>query len=111
MRKPASPPKELYVAEWRALRGLTQQQLADRLDTSKGWVSNVETGARGYTPAALRRIAAALDIQVAQLFNPPPTNDPVDNVALIWERIPEADKPRALRVLKEFARDDDDSAA
>lgn len=60
-----------YVREWREHRGLTQEQLADRLATSKGQISRWESGKRDMTSKVLSALAYALNIEVADLYRDP----------------------------------------
>ena len=55
-------PLRLYLAEWRDAKGLTQQQLADRLATSDVTVSRWETGKRQPNLNAQAAYAEALGI-------------------------------------------------
>ncbi len=52
---------------FREYRGLTQAELARQVGLSPMYVSQIETGRRGGSTKALRRIAAALDIDLADL--------------------------------------------
>ncbi len=74
MRKP----DRLYLAEWREAKGsLTQQQLADRIGTTKGTISRWENGERDPPLSALYALAEALGIDAGDLFYDParPTPD------------------------------------
>jgi transcriptional regulator with XRE-family HTH domain len=70
---PASPPdaRRALGAAVRARRdelGLTQEALALRSGLHQRWISNVETGKRNPSYESLRRLAAALDIETAELI-------------------------------------------
>ena len=60
-----------FLREWRKHRGLTQQQLADRLETNKGNVANWENGKRGLTADVQFALAEALGTQPEDLFRDP----------------------------------------
>lgn len=64
-------PVRLFLAEWRESRNLTQQQLADRLDTSDVTVSRWETGKRRPDDDAKSAIAWVLGIEVVDLYRHP----------------------------------------
>jgi transcriptional regulator with XRE-family HTH domain len=64
-------PFRLFVPEWRKDKGLTQQQLADRLGTSDVTVSRWETGDRKPDQDAQQAIAEALGIEWQDLFRSP----------------------------------------
>jgi transcriptional regulator with XRE-family HTH domain len=61
----------LYIAEWRESRGLTQQQLADRLETSDVTISRWETNKRRPNLDAQEAIAEALGIEAVDLRRHP----------------------------------------
>ncbi len=52
-------------------RGLSQQQLADRLDTSKGQISRWESGGRAMSGDVIAALADALSIDPGDLFRDP----------------------------------------
>jgi len=64
-------PRRLFVKEWRKKRGLTQEQVAGRLDTDKGVISKLENGGQRLTAEWIFGIAEALDIDPEQLFHHP----------------------------------------
>lgn len=72
----ARPP--LFLREWRENRGLTQQQLADRLDTTAATVSRIESGKRDYTGDFLWACAYALNCHASDLLSRPPTQPSLD---------------------------------
>jgi transcriptional regulator with XRE-family HTH domain len=51
----------------RLRRGLTQQRLAERAGLDQRQLSKIETGSRGCNPAAARRLAGELGVDVAEL--------------------------------------------
>ncbi len=51
------------MTTWRKLRGLTQAQLAERADVSRGVVRRIETGDGGVSVENLLRVLRALGIQ------------------------------------------------
>lgn len=95
---------ELFIREWRKDLGITQQELADRLNASKGWLSNIETGARDATLDSLRRIATAMGLELRQLFEPPGGKDhpSSDNVTGLWRAIPEGKRPQVREIMETF---------
>jgi len=54
----------------RRLRRLTLKTVADRADLSESFLSQVERGRANASVASLKRIAAALGVNVADLFEP-----------------------------------------
>ena len=55
------------IKVFRDYRGMTQAELARQVGLSPMYISQIETGRRGGSTKALRRIAAALDIDLADL--------------------------------------------
>lgn len=71
-----------YLAAWRDLRGLSQQALADEMDTSKGQVSDLENGAvnkKGqptrYNRDWLEKACAALGVAAGDLLDTNPARE------------------------------------
>ncbi len=56
------------IKVFREYRGMTQAELARQVGLSPMYISQIETGRRGGSTKALRRIAAALDIDLADLM-------------------------------------------
>ena len=88
----------IYVREWRDALGLTQEQLAGRIEKSTSTVSQLESGKQGYSPEMLAALAHAFDCDAADLFRDPDAPD-----YKLWRIIaalaPE-DRVRALRVIE-----------
>jgi transcriptional regulator with XRE-family HTH domain len=58
------------VAERRRNAGLTQEQLAERLDVSIKYLQRLEAGDENLTIRSLVRISNVLDVAPSQLFTP-----------------------------------------
>lgn len=58
------------VKAWRKRLGLSQEELAERADLHRTYVSDVERGARNLSLESITRVAHALRIAVADLFPP-----------------------------------------
>lgn len=52
----------------RRLKGLSQEELAERADTDFGYVSQIECGRANITMDKLQIIADALDVDAMELF-------------------------------------------
>ena len=52
----------------RKMRGLTQQQLADKLAIDQGFISRLERGEKGVTIDLLNRLAKLLDVPLSYLL-------------------------------------------
>ena len=93
-------PRRYYFREWRKFRGLTQDQLAERVGMSTSSISQLEAGRQGFTDSTLTLIAEALQCQPGDLL----MRNPLDTQApwSIWENIPEDQRSHAIAVLKTF---------
>ena len=58
------------VRELRAQRGLSQERLAEVSGLHRTYVSSLERGQRNVSLENIHRLAAALDVHVADLFPP-----------------------------------------
>jgi DNA-binding XRE family transcriptional regulator len=56
-----------FFKQWRAHRGLSQEHLAERLDTSVASVSRIETGRQPYTQDYLEALASVLQTDPVSL--------------------------------------------
>lgn len=64
------------VAELRAERGLTQEQLAEHLEVSTRWIQSIEAGDENLGLGTLAKLATALKTQAIAFFEPPATKKP-----------------------------------
>ncbi|KRB22699.1 helix-turn-helix domain-containing protein [Mesorhizobium sp. Root172] len=64
-------PRRNFLAKWRAKRKLTQEQLAERVGTYKGQISNWESNKRNMGFDVQSALAEALDIEPFDLFRDP----------------------------------------
>jgi transcriptional regulator with XRE-family HTH domain len=90
-----------YIREWRKHRGLTLQQLCDRLESKPGeplisfsQLARIERGVQGYRQEQLEAIAQALDITTGQLLshNPSMSGDVIDLTAMLDKADPDKRK-------------------
>lgn len=58
------------IKEYRTTRGWTQEQLAQMVGTSKGYVSQMESGKREPSAETLRSLAAAFGVGASQMIEP-----------------------------------------
>ena len=59
--------REHPVRVWREHRGLQQQQLAEQIGVTKGYLSQVENGKKEGTVSLYRGLARALDVSLDEL--------------------------------------------
>ena len=59
------------IKKYRAIAGITQQELADRIDLTMHYISQIESGTKDkyFTLIVIGRVADALNIDIRQLFD------------------------------------------
>lgn len=59
------------IKKYREIKGLTQQQLADKAGISMNYIAKIESKKmqRGFTIVVLGRIADALEVNIEKLFD------------------------------------------
>jgi transcriptional regulator with XRE-family HTH domain len=90
-----------YLEAWRRYRKLSQEELAERVDTTASMISLLENGERGLSAKWLRKLAPALDTTPGHLLEHDPNSLPTD-ILDIWAHISKRDRPTALRILEQF---------
>lgn len=75
--------RKLFLREWRKHRGLSQEQLAERVGTTQGHISHLETGRSDYSGELLAILADALQCEPVDLM----MRNPLDPAApwSIWD--------------------------
>jgi transcriptional regulator with XRE-family HTH domain len=102
---PAQRRSRHFVRAWRKYRGLTQEQLADRIGVSGSNISLLESGKQNYTQRILEELALALGTSPASLL----AEDPADQTGAwqIMEKLrllSPAERRRAIAILDALAR-------
>lgn len=90
-----------HLKAWRKFRLLTQEELADRVGTTKAVISNLETGSRGLSDKWLRKLAPALDTTPGFLLDYDPNHLDTSFIEAALA-VPEASRPQALQILETF---------
>lgn len=90
--------RRIFLKEWRTYRGLTQEQLAERVGWTKGNVSQLENGVQGYSQEGLEALAEALQCEPGQILNVDPTKD--DAIWSIWERVEPEERKSIMKMVK-----------
>ncbi len=65
----------IYLKEWRSHRGMTQEQLADAIQSTHVTVSRMERGDRPYNQPFLEACADALSCDPADIIAGPPESN------------------------------------
>lgn len=91
--------RRTFIREWRKHRGLTQEQLGDRLDLTSSHISMIEAGQRPYTQETLESIAEALQTDPASLL----TRNPMDPEGIwsIWDHAKEGERTMIVNIAKQ----------
>lgn len=87
-----------YLREWRKHRGLTQDQLAERVGISKPYLSQLETAKRQYTQELLEALAEELRTDPASLIIRDPT-DP-EGIWSLWEALSPPEREQGVTLLR-----------
>jgi len=72
------------IKRYRVYRKWTQAELAEKLDISVNFLSDVENGKRWISPSNMVKFAAALNIEPYELFKP--ANSPSPSVSAIFAK-------------------------
>lgn len=92
------PRRRTYFRQWRIHRGLSQEQLANRLDTSVASISRIENGSQPYTQDVLEALADALNTDPASLLMRNPEEP--EAIWSLWDNA----KPGERQMIVEIAR-------
>jgi transcriptional regulator with XRE-family HTH domain len=90
--------RRTFFKAWREYRDLSQERLAERLETSVASVSRIESGKQPYTQDYLEALAQALQTDPASLL----MRNPHDEEAIwsIWDNA----KPGERRMIVDIAK-------
>lgn len=91
-----------FIKEWRKHKGLTQDQLAERIGIDKGYLSKIENGKRRYDQPFLEAAATVLQCAPADLIMRDPT-DP-DGIWSVWDTLPQAQRVQIVEIAKTLKR-------
>lgn len=95
-----------YLRQWREKAGLSQEELADRVGTTKSVVSLLENEKRPLSSKWLRKFADALGTTPGRILDIDPAEANAE-VLDIWDHIKTEDRQRAIRVLRSLTGTDD----
>lgn len=90
--------RRTFIRQWREFRGLTLEQLADRIASTHASLSRIERGLQPYSQPILEAIADALGCDVADLLVRNP-EDP-EGIWSVWEHA----KPAERRMIVDLAK-------
>jgi transcriptional regulator with XRE-family HTH domain len=93
------------LQETRKLRGLTQQELAERLSVEPATLSRYETGARPISLALLSKAAEELGVRLVYLVGdqPQPGDEPgLEDLLAAWRALDAERRELAVRLVREL---------
>jgi transcriptional regulator with XRE-family HTH domain len=88
-----------YLSRWREFRGMKQEELADKVGTTKSVISLLENEKRPLSSKWLRKFAEALDTQPGRILDVDPYETGAE-ILDIWDHMKTDDRERAVRVLR-----------
>lgn len=92
-----------YLREWRLFRGMTQQQLAERVDTNANMIQYLESGERGLSAKWLRRLCAPLDTTPGMILDHDP-NSLDSDILEIWATASNREKRQIAEVARALVK-------
>lgn len=102
-RNPRRRPVRHFVREWRQHRGLTLEQLAERIGVTHGALSQLERGLVNYTQPMLEAIAEALDCEPADLIMRDPKAE-IWSVMDTLKQAPEAQQRQIVAIIDAYRK-------
>lgn len=96
-----------YLQQWREFRKLSQEQLADKVGTTKSVISLLENQKRPLSDKWLRKFADALDTTQGRILDTDPNSARAEYLDLWDHKLRKEDQARALRVLRSLTGTDD----
>jgi len=98
----ARGPQRWFLKEWRKHRGYTQERLAEMVQMSVGYLSDLEKGKRRFNQDHLEVLAEALRCEPADLIIRDPT-DP-DGIWSIWDTLSTPERRQVVEIAKALKR-------
>jgi transcriptional regulator with XRE-family HTH domain len=87
-----------YIKQWRKHRGLTQEQLAERIGIARSYLTKIERGARRYDQPFLEAAAEALRCEPCDIIMRDPTEP--ESIWSIWETLSPVERVQAMAVIR-----------
>jgi transcriptional regulator with XRE-family HTH domain len=87
-----------HIKEWRKYRGLTQEQLAERIGIARSYLTKIERGTRRYDQPFLEAAAEALRCDAGDIITRNPS-DP-ESIWSIWDTLSPVERKQAIAVIR-----------
>lgn len=91
-----------FIKQWRKHRGLTQEQLAERIGITKSYVSKIEAGKKRYDQPFIEAAAVVLSCEPVDLIVRDPS-DP-DGIWSIWDTLKPTQRAQVVEIAKTIKR-------
>jgi transcriptional regulator with XRE-family HTH domain len=85
-----------FIREWRKHRGLTQDQLSERIGIDKSYLSKIENGKKRYDQPFLEAAAEVLRCEPADLIMRDPTAS--ESIWSIWEQLQPTQRSQLVEI-------------
>jgi transcriptional regulator with XRE-family HTH domain len=95
-----------YLRAWREFKGMTQDELAEKVGTTKAVISLLENEKRPLSSKWLRKLGDALGTTPGRILDVDPQGVSAE-VLDIWDHIKVEDRDRAVRVLRSLTGTND----
>ena len=95
-------PANIYFREWREWKNFTQQELADRMDTTAATVSRIETGERDWSKGYLEAFSFVIGCPnvVDPISRPPPAHGQKPSIDELIKNAPLETQKQILLVVE-----------
>ena len=87
-----------YIKEWRKHRGLTQEQLAERIGIARSYLTKIERGTRRYDQPFLEAAADALRCEPGDIIMRDPSD--ADGIWSVWDTLNPLQRQQAVAVIR-----------
>lgn len=92
-----------YLRAWREFRKLTQQELAEKVDTNANMIGYLESGERGLSAKWLRRLAPALDTTPGMILDHDP-HELDSDIIDIWVHASRRERSQISEIAKTLVK-------
>lgn len=90
----------MRIKELRRIKGLSQEQLSEKIAMSSKYLSSIERGKENPTLDAFIKLAQALDVEIAELFSYTAEMSPREQTRFIADLMKSGDKGKLKLAVK-----------
>ena len=92
------------IAKFRRARGLTQEELADKIGSTQANISEIERGVHMPSIETLRKIAEVFDIEIVDLFEKSGVAQAESEIVSIFSRLDADEKKKIIEIARILSR-------